>query len=229
MPDKQSELCREVLSRMSTAGLLDELVLVGSWCLLAYRDYFAQTGKIRTLRTRDLDFLVPLPSKLRKRVNMGELLEGLGFVMGHRGNEGYAILQHPELLVEFLVPERGKGSETAIDLPLLGMNAQPLRYMDIALTMVMDARLHDVPVRVPHPACFALHKLLVAPRRKDVARRDRDAEMAVHVLELLQSKGESLTLQTVFKHFPRPWRKVVLAELNRLGRNDMDKSFGLSA
>jgi len=213
---------------MRTAGLLDELVLVGSWCLPAYRDYFAGTGRVRTLRTRDLDFLVPLPSKLSKRVDMSELLDDLGFVMGHRGAEGFAILQHPELLVEFLVPERGRGTTRAVDLPLLGMNAQSLRFMDIPMMALIEATLHDVTVRLPHPACFGLHKLLVAPRRKTPERRDRDADIGAHILELLLTKGETLTVQSIFSQFPASWRKVIAAELKRIERTELGRNLGLT-
>lgn len=212
---------------MRKAGLLGELVLVGSWCLPAYSDYFAATGRIRTLRTRDLDFLVPLPSRLTKRVHVGELLDDLGFVMGRRGDEGFAVLQHPELLIEFLVPERGRGTASAIDLPMLGMNAQSLRFMDIALLNVIEAELYGVTVRVPHPACFALHKLLVAPRRTDRARGRRDTDIAIHVLELLSAQGEDLTVRHVFDKFPRPWRSTITKELARLDRNDLCSSLGL--
>lgn len=206
---------------MGDAGLLDELVLVGSWCLPAYRDYFSDTGKIRTLRTRDLDFLVPIPSKLRQKVDMKELVDDLGFVLGHRGSEGYDILQHPELMIEFLVPERGRGVSGAVDLPMLGVNAQALRFMDIALLKVIDAELHGVPVRVPHPAAFALHRLLVAPRRKKKEGRQRDAEIAIHVVELLQKKGEILTVQTVLGQFPKSWQKTIVKELKACERSDL--------
>ena len=160
---------------------------------------------------------------------MGALLDDLGFVMGHRGDEGFTILQHPELLIEFLVPERGRGKSAAIDLPMLGMNAQALRFMDVALLRVIRAPLHGVTVRVPHPACFALHKLLVAPRRDNAARRDRDAETGIHMLELLAAKGELLTVQGVFERFPRTWRKTVRKELERVGRTDLAESLGLAA
>ena len=122
----QSELCREVLSRMRDAEILDDLVLVGSWCLPAYREYFSGVGRVRTLRTRDLDFLVPLPSKLLARVDVVEMLDDLGFIMGYRGAKGYMILEHPELSVEFLVPERGRGTDRPVDLPMLGVNAKAL-------------------------------------------------------------------------------------------------------
>lgn len=229
MPDKQSELCREVLVRMRDAGLLGDLVLVGSWCLPAYQSYFGKAGRVRTLRTRDLDFLVPLPTKLKRKVDVEELLADLGFVMGHRGDEGVSILQHPELMVEFLVVGRGRGDGKIVNLSALGLNAQPLRFMGAAMMQIIELELHDVVVRLPHPACFALHKLLIAPRRREAARRSRDAESGVHLLELLAEKGEAVTVQTLFGRFPRPWRRRILDELRETGRPDIGERLGLKA
>lgn len=224
----QSKLCREVLSRMRDAGLLEDLVLVGSWCLPAYRDYFSGAGRVRTLRTRDLDFLVPIPSKLRTKVDVVELLDDLGFITGHRGVQGYMILEHPELSVEFLVPERGRGTDRAVDLPMLGVNAQPLRFMDVALMKVIHAELHGVQVRVPHPACFTLHRLLVAPRRRKEEGRLRDREIAVHVMDLLKAKGETISVSSIYETFPLTWRKTIIHELKQSDRPDLIDAFGLS-
>jgi hypothetical protein len=107
------------------------------------------------------------------------------------------------------------------------MNAQPLRYMDIALMNVIGAELHGVAVRVPHPACFALHKLLVAPRRPERERGNRDSEMGIHVLELLAAQGEVPTVTTLFERFQRPWRADILKELARLERSDICAAFRL--
>lgn len=158
---------------------------------------------------------------------MNELLKDLGFIMGHRGSEGFVILQHPELLVEFLVAERGRGATSAVDLPMLGVNAQPLRFMDIPMLKVMDARLHGVLVRVPHPACFALHKLLVAPRRRGKERRERDADTGAHVLDLLFAKCETLTVQSIYSQFPKSWRKVITEELTRIGKVELGLNIGI--
>lgn len=206
---------------MRDVGLLEHLVLVGSWCLPAYRDYFAGTGRIRTLRTRDLDFLVPIPSKLRAKVDMVELLDDLGFITGYRGTQGYMILEHPELSVEFLVPERGRGTDRAVMLPLLGVNAQPLRFMDVALMQLITGELHGVAVQVPHPACFVFHRLLVAPRRRKEEGRLRDVEIAMHVIDLLIAKGEIYSTSTIFKDFPDSWQKTIIRELRRVNRMDL--------
>ena len=42
--EKKYALCREVLSRFQEAGIVRELIIVGSSCIYFYRDYFADIG-----------------------------------------------------------------------------------------------------------------------------------------------------------------------------------------
>jgi len=41
--------------------ILKHVVLAGSWCTLFYEKYFAGTKYAATLKTRDIDFLIPRP------------------------------------------------------------------------------------------------------------------------------------------------------------------------
>ena len=43
MEKSQYELCVEVLRRLDNAGVLKDVVLVGSWCTLFYKDFFGTT------------------------------------------------------------------------------------------------------------------------------------------------------------------------------------------
>ena len=40
MEKNQYELCLEVLRRLNRAGVLNDIMLIGSWCLPFYREYF---------------------------------------------------------------------------------------------------------------------------------------------------------------------------------------------
>jgi hypothetical protein len=126
-------LCIEVLRRLDKAGILKHVVLVGSWCTLFYKEFFGQTKYIVSLKTRDMDLLIPRPTTIKAKVDMAELLKDLSFVVGFAGSKGYIRLEHPQLIVEFLVPERGKGSDKPYSLPQLSLNAQPLRFLDVKL------------------------------------------------------------------------------------------------
>ncbi len=88
MEKKQYDLCMEVLRRLDKAGILQHLILVGSWCMVFYRDYFGTEKLISSLRTRDIDFMVPLPLKTTVNADVTELVEDLGFVELFMGKEG---------------------------------------------------------------------------------------------------------------------------------------------
>ena len=130
MEKKQSDLCFEILRRFHNAGILDDLILIGSWCVYFYKEYFNDMPYIdqSTMRTRDIDFLIDKPTKIKHTVNIPELLKDLGFVTIFKGREGYIKLDHPDLMLEFLVPEKGKGTDKPVPLTKLGMNAVALRF-----------------------------------------------------------------------------------------------------
>jgi len=136
----QRGLCRQVLQRLAEAGVLDEVVLVGSWCLEGYRDYFGRTTPLTTLRTRDVDFLVPRPQQIHRSVDVSALLRDAGFMADYLPS-GLLRFMHPDLIVEFLVPEHGRGTDEPVRLPQLNVNAQALRFLDMLAERTVSVTL----------------------------------------------------------------------------------------
>ena len=202
----QRTVCQRVLQRLATAGVLEDIVLIGSWCLEGYRSYFDRKTPLTALRTRDIDFLVPRPTHIRRSVDVPGLLAELGFVTDfHRG--GYLRLMHPELIVEFLVPERGRGTSQPVRVSQFKVNAQALRFLNILADHTVTGTVEGVQVRLPHPAVFALHKLLIAPRRQGKpSKQAKDVEAAVAVLEALRAHGATKTIKAQFDAMPQPWQ-----------------------
>jgi hypothetical protein len=84
--------------------------------------------------------------------------------------------------VEFLTPNRGSDDQEGkpVNMPALGGAAAfPLRFLDYLIHQPIRAvMLHGagVPVLIPAPERYAVHKLIVASRRK--TDRDADAKSA---------------------------------------------------
>ena len=213
MAKSQYNLCVEVLRRLDKAGILQDVILVGSWCTLFYRDYFGRGRYVAPLKTRDMDLLIPMPSAIKAEVDVAELLKDLGFVVGFTGSKGYIRLEHPELIVEFLVPERGRASDKPYPLPKLGLNAQALRFLDFLAQDTITTTIEGTCVRLPHPANFALHKLVVLTRRTDHAKQAKDKEAAMRVLEALIDKGQEGSIRNAFGTMPRRWQGKVRTQL----------------
>ena len=213
MEKSQYELCAEVLRRLDKAGVLRDIIIVGSWCTLFYREFFGRTRYMVSLRTRDMDLLIPRPSAMRAKTDVAELLKDLGFVVGFTGSKGFIRLQHPQLIVEFLVPERGRGSDKPYALPQLGLNAQALRFLDFLARNTITAKVGPTTVALPHPANFALHKLLVLTRRPTPEKQMKDKEAAMRVLIALIDKGQGNLIADVFHTMPRKWQAMVKRQL----------------
>lgn len=213
MEKSQYKLCIEVLHRLDKAGILKDVVLVGSWCALFYKKFFGRTKYILSLKTRDMDLLIPQPSMIKAKVDVAQLLKDLGFVVGFTGSKGYIRLEHPQLIVEFLVPERGRGSDKPYPLPQLGLNAQPLRFLDFLAQNTFTMKVEEMTVTMPHPANFALHKLLVLTRRPTPEKQSRDKETAVGILKALIDSGRARLITSTFHTMPRKWQGKVKKQL----------------
>jgi hypothetical protein len=95
-----------------------------------------------------------------------------------------------DLLVEFLTPSFEEGERLQV-LPALGVSAQSLHHLNFLIADPIHAAIpyrNGVLIQIPSPERFAIHKLIVADRRRDgpdsfKARKDRDqARFLVKVL-----------------------------------------------
>ena len=216
MEKSQYELCLEVLRRLDRSDVLKNIVLVGSWCTLFYKDYFFDVDYRPVLRTRDMDLLIPQPRTLRAETDVAELLKDLGFVVGFTGSEGYIRLEHPELIVEFLVPEKGRGTDKPYALPQLGLNAQSLRFLEFLAQNTITSTVENITITLPHPANFALHKLLVMARRRIPEKQTKDKQAAVGIFNALMEKGQSSLIRKAFETMPRRWQSKIKKQLTEM-------------
>jgi hypothetical protein len=212
----QYDLCIDVLRRLESAGIGQHIVLVGSWCTLFYKEYFEGTGYTPLLKTRDIDLLIPDPSRIKIKVDIAELLKEPGFVVGFTGSQGYIRLEHPELIVEFLVPEKGRSTDKPYPLPQLGINAQALRFLDFLSKHTITVHIKGISITLPHPAYFALHKLIILQRRPDQAKSLKDEEAAQRILHSLIRKGEKKFVRDVFNAMPPRQQKLVRKAIDKL-------------
>jgi hypothetical protein len=166
-----------------------------------------------SLKTRDIDLLIPRPSAIKAKTDVAELLKDLGFVVGFTGSKGYIRLEHPQLIVEFLVPERGRGSDKPYSLSQLGLNAQALRFLGFLAENTITTKVGTLTITLPHPANFALHKLLVMTRRPTAEKQMKDKEAAIRILTALFNKGLADIVREKFHTMPRRWQGTVKKQL----------------
>lgn len=211
MEKKQYDLCVEILRRFHAAGILSDFILIGSWCVYFYKDYFSGVPYIDhiALRTRDMDFLIDKPTKIKRVVDIPELLKDLGFVTVFKGDEGYIELDHPDLILEFLVPERGKGIDKPYKISALSINATALRFLDFLSRNTIKVNVESFILNLPHPANFALHKIIISQRRAKEEKTLKDRNTAVEILKALIHKGETGVIKKTFASVSQKWQKKI--------------------
>lgn len=130
------------------------------------------------------------------------------------------------LRVDFLTPNRG--SDQLVGKParmpsLGGAAAEPLRFLDFLIyEPVRTVMLHKggIPVLVPDPCRFAVHKMIVAARRSTGSQKDlKDLGQANQLAEALRVVGREEELRDMF-HEARDrgssWREALDASLSRM-------------
>lgn len=216
MEKKTYDLCLDVLTRFHKAGILKHIILIGSWSIYFYKDYFNSRSYSTYIRTRDIDFLVPIPFKLDKNIDIFSLVEDLGFLEEHRGSKGYIKLQHPDLTIEFLVPERGHGTDKPYKISQLGINAVALRYLDFLASNTIWIDFNNMKIKLPHPAAYALHKFIIFKRRVKIDKHDRDIEGALRVFHALITRNEHSSIRNIFKKMHKKWQATVIKNLQSI-------------
>ncbi len=215
MEKKQYELCLEILRRFHRTNILNHFVLIGSWCVVFYKEYFASLPYIdhTALKTRDMDFLISKPEKIKQKIDIPTLLKDLGFVTAFRGTYGYIKLDHPDLILEFLVPVKGKGSDKPYTISQLGINAERLRFLDFLSENIIKVKIEDFYLNLPHPANFALQKLIISRRRSKEDKAIKDRNIALEILKALINKGEVNIIRQVFRSMPGKWQTKIIRGL----------------
>ncbi|SFA53121.1 hypothetical protein SAMN04487972_11090 [Paracoccus halophilus] len=125
-------------------------------------------------------------------------------------------------LVEFLTP--AFGAETIRDLPALGVSAQALNYLNFLIAEPVHAAAiyrSGILVQVPRPERYAIHKLIIADRRRDGAgslKASKDREQAAFLIAAMaEDRPDDLAgaYATAMGVGPR-WREHIGNSLRRM-------------
>lgn len=125
-------------------------------------------------------------------------------------------------LVEFLTPAFGQ--ETIRHLPALGVGAQALNYLNFLIGEPIHAAAiyrSGILVQVPRPERYAIHKLIIADRRRDGAgslKSAKDREQAAFLIAALAEDrpGDLAEAYSTARSLGPRWRAHIDASLARM-------------
>lgn len=196
----------KVMRRLSDYGFFKAGgVLIGSHAFLAYGNMLGVSWG-DTSRTQDVDFAhagkqieIALPSDID--VDTHGAIESLqmGFlpITNSAGKVGgtYLNSRDPDFQLDFLTPLHRGGSK-AFDHPRLKVMLQPLKFIEYVLENVQQAVLFctdgAVVANVPHPARYALHKLIVSGERpaSRAVKSNKDLRQSAALLSYYRSGSD---------------------------------------
>lgn len=191
----------KVVQRLSDYGFFRAGgVLVGTHAFLSFGNMLGvhwAGGE----RTQDVDFAhagkqlqIALPTNIEINTHAAieSLQMGLLPIKHSDGGTGATYLdpRDPEFQLDFLTPLHRGGNEPFRHAQL-GVKLQPLKFMEYLLQDVQQAVVLNtagaVLVNVPHPARYALHKLIIAGERpaSRIAKSNKDIQQAAALLSIL--------------------------------------------
>ena len=172
----------KVLRRLADYGFFRAGgVLIGTHAFLSYGNMLGlKWGVADASMTHDIDFAhagknISLALNAGMTVQTHEAIQSLemGFLpvsgLGGKTGGAYLIPNEKEFRLDFLTPV-GRDGEVPYEHPDLHVTLQPLKFMEYSLENVQQSALicgnQAVIVNVPHPARYALHKLIVVTLRE---------------------------------------------------------------
>lgn len=196
LPAPGTDLGR-VLDVLADAGLFDEAVLVGT---AAYQCYSPLVGRLlpsASLMTQDADIATPsltlaaageadsFETILKRADKTFRPVPGLDLrapPARFRNASGF--------LVDLLAPKLRRSDERPLPLEQLGAAATPLQHLRWLLESPVQAvALHGagVGIKVPMPARYAVHKLIIAQKREGASsKRAKDLVQAGALVDALR-------------------------------------------
>ena len=213
-------------------------LLIGTVAFQTYAGLLGTGLRGRTIQTQDADFaqfwgiaeniddkMKPVLEVIRDADETFEPVSSIldPFVSArYRNATGY--------FVDMLTPNRGSDdhqSKLARMKALSGSGAQPLRHLDFLIhEPERSLLLHrgGIPVNVPRPERYAIHKLIVAVEREDQAKASKDIMQAEALIEALASQRPNELAEAfaiAWQEGPR-WRDKIDDGMARMSARGQD-------
>jgi hypothetical protein len=195
-----------IIEKMSRIGLFESGgAMVGSYAFACYGNMLGVESSAALRRTEDIDFSVARTIDIAVQRDIpAALLDVDASLKAPKqtkpGAGPFEMVSDDGFKVEFLTTRESPSDRVPVSIAQFGVYAQPLEFMNYLLDDLQDAVvLHGVgiPVRVPNPARFAIHKLAISQMRPVgmQTKINKDIAQSAFVIEVLaQDNPGSLSI-----------------------------------
>lgn len=200
-----TEPLRDILRKMTEEKMWEAgLEIIGNWCFLLYQKHLPMEKY--PLKTDDLDILVPRPFKGRA-FDFASFLGHLGFSQ-HFHPDGSHYFSGMGMKVEFLIKEGRRRMEALRSFKEMAITPQELRYLEILFADPIELKVaRGIKAKVPAPAAFLLHKLIISTLFERRKKKEKDIRQAIYTASYaLTDRTETARLRRLGSILPRKWR-----------------------
>ena len=205
MVDNEKQLAL-ILKTLDKEGILNNVVLIGSWCLLFYKELFENFDPL--VRTFDIDFYVPNAKAVKEKGNLIKSLKQLNYDVRRDYLTNKSTFISPDgFELEFLT-NLNRDRFNCVALGDTGIYMESLSYVEIFTSNYIEVDYQGIKVKVASPASYVLQKLIINDRRE--SKQEKDIESIKHVLNYIALSKKSVDeLRTLYNSLPRKWKNKI--------------------
>ena len=210
----------KVLTKLSDAQLIDTYgILVGTFAFISYTTCLGHLFKHSLLSTNDIDIVRDTSLEIAACKPIDAESFFVDSELACRSIPGFSPTSFPAsfitkdgLRIDLLVPLRGVHKELMPMPKVAGASAVPLRFLDFLIRnpirSVLISPHGGIPVLVPHPVRFTIHKLIIAQYRS-ITEGNKKAKDLYQAEELLPIIAEEYPtdLRKAYKEACRQGKK----------------------
>jgi hypothetical protein len=96
-----------------------------------------------------------------------------------------------------------------------------LRFLDFLAQNTIQTKVEGISITMPHPANFALHKLIILQRKREPEKVLKDKESVIKILKALIEKAEQDFIRNIFSSMPQKWQKKVEKGIEKFAEKEI--------
>ena len=213
-------------------------ILVGSHAFFSYSNMLGVSFKGQDLRTSDIDLVPDTRIMLALPNNQGSFRDsvlGSGFdffeipKLNHKHPSTSFSSRKEDIKLDLLTPMHGKTSHKPVYIKAIDGYAEPIRFLDYLLDDVQQAAVIEgsgMLINIPHPARYAIHKLMLSARRPvaDSLKRRKDLRQSELLIDILK-EDDPHSLVAAFKAaagMPDKFMQQVKSGIGRLSKDNQN-------
>ncbi len=201
--NEYDEQIDHILFVFQQEGFLNDVILIGSWCLVFYQQIFE--GFSPFIRTTDIDFYVPDVKKTSASGNVISALREINYdhISDTLTNKS-KFISPDGFEIEFLTKLYRKGDST-VTIGKTGITAESLSYVELFSQHFLEVNRNGLLFKIASPSAFVIQKLLINERRG--IKAEKDMQSIAYVLSFVTlSKKQTSDFLSIWNGLPQKWK-----------------------